>query len=311
MKKLNILVLISLFCVIFVYSISAKMTDGFTEDYFPLSVGNKFFYSVNGQYLIGITVTKDTTILQRKYYYVQGGIYDNWYRVDSISGSLYAYDAGNICQNVYYYEKIRDSLRANVNDYTSNCTVGYPNTCTFISTRIVFGQEVNVKNFYVPVWQNNYLQSHSRIYSDRFGLIYYENRTSGPPPIVGTLTARTIIGCIIDSVFYGDSILTSIDHNADYIPDSFSLYQNYPNPFNPETVISYELQVTGFIKLTVFDIQGREIKTLVNQKQDAGIYEIDFDGSGFMSGIFFYRIEMIVDKSGKSFSDTKKMMIIR
>jgi len=103
----------------------------------------------------------------------------------------------------------------------------------------------------------------------------------------------------------GGGVITDIENNSSVIPENFILYQNYPNPFNPNTIISYELQVTGFIKLAVFDLQGREIETLVNQKQDAGKYEIKFDGSGIASGVYYYQFKT------DGYVETKKMMLVR
>ncbi|MBL0108594.1 MAG: T9SS type A sorting domain-containing protein [Ignavibacteria bacterium] len=95
------------------------------------------------------------------------------------------------------------------------------------------------------------------------------------------------------------------------IPESFALHQNFPNPFNPVTKINYELpasrgeRVTNYVSLTVFDILGNEIKSLVNAKQTAGSYEVDFDGKGLSSGIYFYKL------SAGSFSETKMMTLIK
>ncbi|MBS1518495.1 MAG: T9SS type A sorting domain-containing protein [Bacteroidetes bacterium] len=89
------------------------------------------------------------------------------------------------------------------------------------------------------------------------------------------------------------------------LPEGFSLSQNYPNPFNPSTVISYELQVTSFAKLIVYDMLGNEVASLVNEKQDAGYYSIEFDGSGFPSGVYYYKLET------EGFSDVKKMILVK
>ena len=89
------------------------------------------------------------------------------------------------------------------------------------------------------------------------------------------------------------------------IPEKFSLSQNYPNPFNPSTNIRYELPKNGFVKLVVFDELGREIETLVNEKQTAGTYEATFDASKFSSGIYFYKLQT------ENFSETKKMILIK
>jgi photosystem II stability/assembly factor-like uncharacterized protein len=92
-------------------------------------------------------------------------------------------------------------------------------------------------------------------------------------------------------------------------PKTFSLSQNYPNPFNPTTKIkfcipNYSDERTEVVKLIVFDILGREIATLVNEKLSPGIYEVDWNGSNFNSGVYFYRIE------AGSFIETKKMIIL-
>jgi hypothetical protein len=75
------------------------------------------------------------------------------------------------------------------------------------------------------------------------------------------------------------------------IPAEFLLQQNYPNPFNPETVISYQLPVSGNVSLKVFDMLGREVATIVNEVQEAGIYDVSFNGKAFASGAYIYRFQ--------------------
>jgi hypothetical protein len=89
------------------------------------------------------------------------------------------------------------------------------------------------------------------------------------------------------------------------IPNYYSLGQNYPNPFNPATVIKFTLPESQNVKLVVFDILGREVKTLVNEVRSPGVYEVNFDASGLSSGIYFYRL--ITD----NFTDTRKMLMIK
>lgn len=72
---------------------------------------------------------------------------------------------------------------------------------------------------------------------------------------------------------------------------SFQLFQNYPNPFNPKTTIPFELPMTGQVTLTVYDLLGRLVATLVDEKLIAGHYEIPFDGRQLASGVYFYRLE--------------------
>jgi hypothetical protein len=75
------------------------------------------------------------------------------------------------------------------------------------------------------------------------------------------------------------------------IPAEFLLQQNYPNPFNPATIISYQIPVSGKVSLRVFDMLGREVATLVNEVQEAGMYDVSFDGKSFASGAYFYRFQ--------------------
>jgi len=96
-----------------------------------------------------------------------------------------------------------------------------------------------------------------------------------------------------------------INSNETTNPESIALYQNYPNPFNPKTVINYELGVTGNAMLKVFDVLGNEVAELVNEKQNAGRYSVEFDGNGFASGLYFYRLETDV------YSEIKQMILLK
>jgi glucuronoarabinoxylan endo-1,4-beta-xylanase len=71
---------------------------------------------------------------------------------------------------------------------------------------------------------------------------------------------------------------------------SFALDQNYPNPFNPTTVVKYQLPVAGDVRLGVYDLLGREVAVLVNERKMAGTYEVRFDASGLSSGVYVYRL---------------------
>jgi hypothetical protein len=73
-------------------------------------------------------------------------------------------------------------------------------------------------------------------------------------------------------------------------PAEYVLSQNYPNPFNPGTNIRYELPKTSHVGLTVYDLLGREVSVLVNDRREAGVHEVKFDGSGLASGVYFYRL---------------------
>jgi hypothetical protein len=89
------------------------------------------------------------------------------------------------------------------------------------------------------------------------------------------------------------------------MPKEFKLTQNFPNPFNPMTKINFALPKQGFVTLKIYDIIGREIKTLVNEVKQTGYYTVDFNGSSLASGVYFYRIQ-----SG-DFISVKRMVLIK
>jgi len=112
------------------------------------------------------------------------------------------------------------------------------------------------------------------------------------------------VGGLIMKSLNGGGI-TGNYNNSSETPKQFSLYQNYPNPFNPTTKIKFNVPKSFIVTLKIFDILGREIAILVNEKLNAGEYEINFDGSNLSSGIYFYKLET------NSFSETKKMLLLK
>ncbi|MBK8554223.1 MAG: T9SS type A sorting domain-containing protein [Ignavibacteria bacterium] len=89
------------------------------------------------------------------------------------------------------------------------------------------------------------------------------------------------------------------------VPVRFNLSQNYPNPFNPATKIKFEIPVDSKVMLKIYDNIGREMKTLVNEFKSAGYYTVDFNGSNFSSGVYFYKI------TAGDFSEVKKMTLLK
>ena len=86
---------------------------------------------------------------------------------------------------------------------------------------------------------------------------------------------------------------------------NFKLYQNYPNPFNPKTIINYELPITSEVNLSIYNLIGQKLATLVSEKQNIGLHQVEWDARGFASGVYYYIL-----KSGE-FQDVKKMILIR
>lgn len=104
--------------------------------------------------------------------------------------------------------------------------------------------------------------------------------------------------------FIANTTITNIINNGN-IPDRFSLNQNMPNPFNPSTRINFDIPTLAFVKLTVYDIMGRQVGELVNSNLTPGSYSVDFNGAKLSSGIYYYRIET------EKFVETKKMLLIK
>ncbi len=96
-----------------------------------------------------------------------------------------------------------------------------------------------------------------------------------------------------------------VKHINSKIPDRFSLYQNYPNPFNPVTRIAFDIPKSSFVEFVVYNVLGKEVSTIVNEKLSAGRYEVNWNGSDYPSGVYFYRIE------AGDFVDVKKMLLIK
>ncbi|MCX6165562.1 MAG: T9SS type A sorting domain-containing protein, partial [Ignavibacteriae bacterium] len=126
---------------------------------------------------------------------------------------------------------------------------------------------------------------------------------SHPNAAATTLVAPQFVNEIFNKSILYESTYGIREINS--IVSDFKLYQNYPNPFNPYSVIRFQIKDLKFVTLKVFDVLGKEVATLVNEKLNAGEYEVTFDGSDIPSGIYFYKLV-----SG-DFSVVKKMVLIK
>jgi len=106
------------------------------------------------------------------------------------------------------------------------------------------------------------------------------------------------------SVFIYEDFTNIVKAEPD-IPQEFSLQQNFPNPFNPTTKINYQLPITNYVELSIYNLLGQKIATLVSEKQKDGYHQVQWDASRFSSGIYYYRIE------AGEFQDVKKMILLR
>ncbi len=113
--------------------------------------------------------------------------------------------------------------------------------------------------------------------------------------------------------FSGKKELTGIKEDVITIPNKIQVEQNYPNPFNPSTIIKYQIPVNNvFVQLKIFNVLGKEVKTLVNGIQAAGIHEVKFNASNLSSGIYFYSLKTTNGTGSKgNYIITKKMVLIK
>jgi hypothetical protein len=100
-------------------------------------------------------------------------------------------------------------------------------------------------------------------------------------------------------------LLTPVKDKQNNLPINYSLQQNYPNPFNPSTVIEYQLPKSSFVTLKVYDVLGREVRTLFNGYKTLGKYSVSFDASNYASGVYFYRLK------SDGYSSIKKMILMK
>lgn len=128
-----------------------------------------------------------------------------------------------------------------------------------------------------------------------------------------------ISGASSDNVWVDHFIVTTdfpvsvSEQRGGTIPSAAELFQNYPNPFNPATTITYQLPSESRVSLTVFDILGREVASLVNEVRPAGSYNVRWDvqQSGIASGVYFYRLEARPSNGGQPFQQIRRLMLLK
>jgi hypothetical protein len=131
----------------------------------------------------------------------------------------------------------------------------------------------------------------------------------------GTLYLRPVYALTTNDRFtFNPTIVLGVPVGE--LPVAYRLYQNYPNPFNPATTIKYELPVQSTVTLTIYTILGQKVKTLVSGVEDAGVKQVQWDGRnerglGVATGVYFYRLEARAVSGNASFTQVKKMLLLR
>lgn len=256
----------------------------FAQKYFPLQIGNRWFYerkiiSPEGFYTKDtsiVSVINDTIMTNGKLYYNYGWTY---YRVDS--NWIYQYKP-HITSGIDDWNWYK--LDAKVNEEWN------VNNKVFLrlskkDSLIYFGIKTEVLEIVEDA-----LMSHTKSFSDRFGII--KDYFPGEPPGVSCAEELNLIGCVINGVTYGQLVSVKAEHGK---PDNFIVYQNTPNPFASSTTISWQQNQTSVTKVIIYNALGQKVRMLFNDQIDAGKHPVVWDGindSGqpLRSGMYFYEI---------------------
>ncbi len=196
-----------------------------------------------------------------------------------------------------------DSVVRNIVVYNANSTIsgtvtlngmtpGFPIQLAAVnrdSAQSTVYSDASTGNFSFPVSNKIYLY---QIFSINSGQMYYQNNISAHPGATNVIITLSTTPLEVKQI-------------SSKVPEYFRLEQNYPNPFNPTTTIQYALPKSGHVILKVYDELGREVSTLVDKNQGAGVYSATFNGSAFASGVYFYKL------STGSFNEVKKLILLK
>jgi hypothetical protein len=178
---------------------------------------------------------------------------------------------------------------------------------TSLNNKNIMALAVNADNIFAGTWSNGVYVS-----NDNGTAWMQRNEGLNVPYVSDFCILNNYIFAATHSSVYRRPLneLIGIKQISTEVPKKFSLSQNYPNPFNPITKIRFDIPAAGnrrerLLKLIVYDILGKQAAILVNKELAPGTYEVDFDGTNFASGIYFY-----VLKSG-DFTQTKKMILVK
>ena len=265
-----------------------------------------------------------------------------WTRVytepNIVQASNYAYDLEiDNFENVYVFGRGHES---SINPYGAYTVVKYNSNGNLIwVTNDTLGStpsKITLKdNKYVYITGGKGIKMYTVGYDSSGNKIF----TSSYPPYINPQKYYTgqkvffdksnglfIFGSCVDTlVLMKYSLPTNIRSISKNVSEKYELFQNYPNPFNPTTNIKYQIS-NGFrttlhggrndrlnVTLKIYNILGKEIATLVNEKQSPGTYEVSFDGTNYPSGVYFYKL-VVGDSeagSGQVFTETKRMVLIK
>ena len=136
-------------------------------------------------------------------------------------------------------------------------------------------------------------------------LVFTVKPGNGTTTVVRLISLRWNEEPVMHDVASANVTITGVEENGNEIPDTYQMEQNYPNPFNPTTTIIYQLPTESFVHLSIFNVLGQEVRTLVNNIEHAGFKSVQFDASNLPSGVYFYRIKV------GDYNTTKKLIYMK
>ena len=261
-----------------------------STSYFPLHVGDFWRYKGDEQPWASTKATDTISISGNKYYILSGILVWSWTVPYPDTVRLRA------DSNVVFYRNGSDHLFYRLNAAVGD-TWSYSLQTPSLTIEHVVTLAADLDSFQIK--QGPLLGTYHRVkvffndtpnYSDGWS---YDYLAPGLGLIFRDtyLDRRVLYGATIGGELYGDTTTTDIKLTHTPIPSNFKLLQNYPNPFNPSTTIEYDLPERTFVDLSVYDLLGRKLKTLVRGLRDAGTYEAKLEGGDLPSGIYLYRLE--------------------
>ena len=170
-----------------------------------------------------------------------------------------------------------------------------------------FNITINDGSFYIGMQEFNPQPPPIGIDTDNASTYSIVNIGSGWEPLGNSIPGAFLVRAELDSI----NPLGFEDDLTGNIPESFGLKQNFPNPFNPTTTIEFDLASGAFASIILYDVTGREVKTLMNSNLQAGHYAFDLNASELSSGMYFYKLTAQNFDGQMIFSSTKKMVLMK
>jgi len=243
----------------------------------PLFIGNKYFFE-----------DEDNTALRYKSEVIKDTIIDG-FRHYVFSGASVNYGSG-VMTNARWVER-SNNMQVLSGDKPLNYLWKTGDHCQYGNIQSVYS--INLWNKPYTQYETYYFASNDKStqtkrleFIDFFGMIHYAFLFGYKHGRPGNYYTYNFIGAVINGVHYG--ITTDIDNETAI--NSFELKQNYPNPFNPSTTIQFSLAKPAMTELKVYNSRGEVVKTLIKGLCNAGNQQVQFDGSSFASGVYYYRL---------------------